>query len=277
MAFLTKMTMGRHIFSLGIPLKLLLPGFFLMAAPGIFAQAFDPKILEGRVYSSDGDVAAVHVLNTTTQKASITDIDGYFSIAVHLNDTLVFSAVQYQKKTLVVSVEVMESKFISVALEAANIVLDEVVVTPYNLTGELGRDMGRLNVGTPITATSIGLPNVYVKLPTQAERKLFEATSGMGFIPLNPIINGISGRTKQLKELVAVEKKYARTERVRQFYADSLWIKELKIPENRLHDFLYFCEVDPAFTTVVDTADKLKIWNYLSLRSTEYRKNNGLE
>src|SRR5690606_36809163 len=123
---------------------------------------------------------ATHVLNTTTNKASITDVEGYFSIAVHLNDTLVFSAVQYQKKILVVSASILESKFISVALEEANIVLDEVVVTPYNLTGELGRDMGRLNVETSVTPASLGLPNAYVKVPTQAERRLFEATSGRG-------------------------------------------------------------------------------------------------
>lgn len=267
--------MERHMNFLGIPAKLFLAVFFLIG-PWISAQTFDPKTLEGKVHSHDGDVAATHVLNTTTKKASITDIDGRFSIQVHLNDTLVFSAVQYQTKTLVVSVEIMESKFISVALEAANIVLDEVVVTPYNLTGELGRDMGRLNVAPSVTPVSLGLPNAYVKMPTMAERRLFEATSGSGFIPLNPIINGISGRTKQLKEFVAVEKKYARTERVRQFYADSLWINELKIPGNKLDDFLYFCEVDPAFTAVVDTADKLKIWNYLNLKSAEYRKNNGL-
>src|SRR5690606_37217918 len=176
-------------------------------------------------------------------------------------------AVQYQRKTVVITTGIMESKFISVALEEGNIALDEVVVTPYNLTGELGRDMKRLDVATPVTAAGLGLPNAYVKVPTQAERKLFEATSGGGFIPLNPILNGISGRTKRLKELVAVEKKYARTERVKQFYPDSLWIKELKIPANKVDDFLYFCEVDPAFITVVDSADKLKIWDYFRHKS----------
>lgn len=249
--------------------------FFLMGVR-LSAQTFDPKMLEGRVYSSDGDVAATHVLNTTTKKASITDVDGRFSIAVHLNDTLVFSAVQYKRKTLVVSADIMESKFISVTLEDTNIVLNEVVVTPYNLTGELGRDMERLDVAPAVTAAGLGLPNAYVKIPTQAERRLFEATSGSGLIPLNPIINAITGRTKKLKELVAVEKQYARTERVKQFYPDSLWVKELGIPENKIDDFLYFCEVDSAFTTVVDTADKLKIWDYFKLKSNAYWKDNGI-
>jgi hypothetical protein len=235
------------------------------------------------VYSSDGDVAATHVLNTTTKKASITDINGYFSILVHLNDTLVFSAVQYQKKTLVVSASILESKFISVALEAANIVLDEVVVTPYNLTGELGRDMGRLNVAPAITASGMGLPNANVKPLMQSERLLREASMGplslgtFTSIPFNPIINAISGRTKMLKKRVARDINYNKSQQLRTQFADSIFVRQLKIPVNRIDDFLYFCEVDPDFNNIMDSADVLKVWDFILRKSAVYRKNNGLE
>ena len=38
------------------------------------------------------------VSNITRNKGTITDIKGYFEISVRLNDTLVFSAVQYKRK-----------------------------------------------------------------------------------------------------------------------------------------------------------------------------------
>lgn len=267
---------------MGIPLyfsrvfMILLLGGFLLMAPRAVGQTFGQKMLEGKVHSSDGDVAATHVLNTTSKKAAITNIDGLFSIAVHLNDTLVFSAVQYQKKMVVVTSGIWHSKFISVGLEEANFTLDEVVVTPYNLTGELGRDMKRLNVPPPITAASLGLPNAFVRIPTQSERKLFAATANP-IMSLDPLINAITGRTKMLKQRVAQERKYARTERVKQFYPDSVLIRELKIPQSRLNDFLNFCEIDSDFAAVIDTHDKLKIWDYFSLKSVVYRENNGLE
>lgn len=262
------------------PIGLFLTGFFLMGSP-ISAQTFEPKILEGKVHSDDGDVAATHVLNTTTKKAVITDIEGRFSIVVHLYDTLVFSAVQYKKKTLVVSAEVMQGDFISVALEAGNIALDEVVVTPYNLTGELGRDMERLDVAPGITASGLGLPNANVKPLMQSERLLREASMGplslgtFTSIPFNPIINAISGRTKMLKERVARDRNYRRTEQLERQFSDSVFVTQLRVPFDRIDDFLYFCEVDADFKAIVDGGDLLKLWDFLLRKSAAYRENNG--
>lgn len=241
-----------------------------------YGQRLGEKTIEGKVYSKDGDVAATHVLNTTTKKATITNTDGFFTIVVHLNDTLVFSAVQYKRKDIVISSAILESSFLSIPLEESNIALDEVIVMPYNLSGDLSRDMGNMTTAAVVTSSTLGLPNAYVKIPTKAERQLFEATSGGGFIPLFPIINGISGRTKQLKELVASQKKYARTERVKSFYQDSVYVKALNIPQEKLNDFFYFCEIDPVFSMLVETGDQLKLWDYLKVKSLHYLENNGL-
>ena len=243
----------------------------------VFSQTGETKNLEGRVTSRDGDVAATHVLNISTQKASITDINGFFSIPVHVNDTLVFSAVQFKKKQIVIIPAIFGSTNIEVPLDEALEELDEVVVTPYNLSGNISKDLKILNTEPVVTASTLGLPNAYVKVPTKAERELYEATSGSIGIPLNPILNGISGRTKMLKKRVARDNLYSRTGRVREFYADSLYQTELKIPKDRTDDFFYFCEVDSAFQTVVDSHDLIRIWEYLERRSLVYRKNNDLD
>jgi hypothetical protein len=126
-------------------------------------------------------------------------------------------------------------------------------------------------------ASTLGLPNAYVKPKSLAERRLFEAVTGGGIVPLNPVINAITGRTKYLKKVLATEQKYARTQRVRAFYPDSLFVSEFRIPINKIPDFMYFCEVDGAFSSVVDSQDKLKIWEFLKEKSVEYRANNELE
>nr|WP_281503892.1 carboxypeptidase-like regulatory domain-containing protein [Arenibacter sp. F26102] len=239
------------------------------------AQDFS-KTLEGKVYSEDGDVAATHVLNTTTKKAAITDINGFFSIAVRLNDTLVFSAVQYKRKEIVVNASILDSKFLSIPLEESNIALDEVIVMPYNLTGELGRDMRNMDVEPVISASSLGLPNAYVKISTQAERSLYAATAN----PLNsidPLINAISGRTKMLKKRVARDIKYNNSQQLRTEFADSLFVLQLKIPMEKIDDFLYYCEVDANFNAIVSSQDLFAIWDFIKQKSLAYRKNNGME
>jgi len=256
--------------------NLLLLGFLLIST-SLGAQSLFSKKIEGRVYSKDGDVAATTVQNISTKRATITDIDGFFQIGANLNDTLIFSAVQFKRKEVVVTKEVLQSRFLNVPLEDALTQLDEVVVTPYNLSGDITKDINVIKTEPVVTASTLGLPNAYVLPITKAERELFESSTGGGIIPLNPILNGISGRTKMLKKRVARNKLYSRTERVKAFYTDSLFRKDLRIPEEKIDDLLYFCEVDTAFQTIVDTKDKIKIWEFIRKKSIVYRENNDLD
>lgn len=228
--------------------------------------------LEGRVYSAEGDVSATHVLNLSSLRASITDANGFFSIAAQLHDTVVFSAVQFKRKEIVVTLAMLESKSLSIPLEEALTQLDEVVVRPF-LSGDMGRDMRKMGTGPVVAASTLGLPNAYVKPLTKTERELFAATANP-FMSFDPLINAITGRTKMLKHRLAFERTAARTERVRQMFVDSLFRTDLKIPEAKIDDFMYFCEVDPVFQSTVDSRDRLKIWEYMRGRSEEYLENN---
>lgn len=241
-----------------------------------WAQTGEYTKLEGSVYSDDGDVASTHVLNLTSNRATITDENGYFSIPVRLLDTLEFSAIQYKKKIIVVTMAIYESKLISVGLEEALTELDEVTVTPYNLSGNLLRDLPTLDLDPVVTASTLGLPNAYVKIPTKAERELQAATANP-IMSMDALLNGISGRTKMLKNRVERNNLYNRTERVRDFYADSVYVKQLSIPLDKIDDFLYYCEVDPRFQEVVDTHSELDIWEYLRKKSLLYREYNALD
>lgn len=231
----------------------------------------------GKVYHKNRSVPDVHVMNISSQKATITNALGFFSIPAAVGDTILFTAVQLQHKTIIVSTSILESKNINVYMDDFVNILDEVVLTPYNLSGELGRDMQNLGPEQVFVASTLGLPNAYVTPPTMAERKLYEATTGGGIVPLNPIINAITGRTKYLKSVRDLERKYARTGRVRAFYPDSLYVSELQIPKSKIPDFMYYCEVDSTFNDIVDTRDKLRIWEFLKIKSKAYRKNNTMK
>lgn len=267
--------------------------FLLLLFFGIFLNAQDYSTkLEGGVYSKDGDVAATHVSNITSGRGTITDVKGYFTISVRLNDTLVFSAVQYKRKEVVINLKILEGELLSVLLEASLTQLDEVVVTPYNLTGDLNRDAKRLKIEPVVTASTLDLPNAYVKVITQNERKLAEADSGrfivfgnykldstfnpMVMINLNKILNRITGRTQKLKKYVAIDKEIALLNKVKRFYHDSIYEYELKIPKENINDFMNFCEVDSVYNEVVESNDILRLWEFLERNSLDYRQNNKL-
>lgn len=261
---------------------ILLGGFFLMCSQ-LGAQNLFSRDLTGRVISEGKGVADVHVLNSTAGKGTISDENGDFSIPAGISDTLLFTAVQFKRKILVVSHDMLESKGIRVPLDEFVNELDEVVVRPYDLSGDLARDMENMKTGQVVSSTSLGLPNSHVKPLIQSERLLREASFGpfsigtLTSIPFNPLINAISGRTKMLKKRVARDKKYLRSERVRGYFTDSLYVAQLKIPRERIPDFIYFCEVDDSFDSLVRTDDRMAIWAFFIDKSTVYRKNNSLE
>lgn len=262
---------------------------FLLLGVSASSQQFTD--LDGRVSSIDGDVAGTHVINLSTQRATITDNNGFFTIPVRLNDTLLFTAVQFKRKEIVVGLSVLESKLLIVPLADMLTELDEVIVMPYNLSGELDRDLGNKNLEPVVTASTLGLPNAYVTVKTQNERKLFEADNGkfimvefdsmfympMVMINLNKILNRLSGRTQKLKRLIAVDEKIALLERVRSFFPDSIYVKELEIPVDMVTEFLYFCEADSLFENTVATNDPLRMWELLKVKSVSYRNGNNLD
>ena len=192
-------------------------------------------------------------------------------------DTLLISGIRYQRKTLLISRKMMESVMLEIPMQPFVNELDEVVLWPYNLSGNLDQDLSNVPVEEPVTAHSLGLPNANARIRTQTERKLFEATSGSGLIPLNPILNALSGRTKMLKKRLARDRAYQQTLEVRALYPDSLFTGELGIPQVRIPDFMYFCEADPAFSNLANTGDRLRMWEFLKDKSGAYRRNNKIE
>ncbi|TKD59240.1 hypothetical protein FBT53_13540 [Flavobacterium sp. ASW18X] len=262
--------------------KLLKTSVFTLLVMWVTTVTAQEKTLNGRVIAEQEDVTGVTIQNLRSQKATITDFDGNFSIAVKEDDTLVFSSVQLKRKVVSVNKLLMNTSYVTVPMEPFVNELREVVVRPFGLSGDLSKDVGTLNTKV-VDKYSLGLPNADVKIPTQSERKLQEASKGTYSLknPLRvgvlPLINAITGRTKMLKKRVATDNNYARTERVKNFYVDSIFLIEFKIPVNKVDDFMYFCEVDPEFQQLVARKDQLKLWAYMQRRSAIYRENNGIQ
>lgn len=235
----------------------------------LHAQDF-ARVLEGRIQSPNGEVADVYVVNTNTKKSTITDKEGYFSIQVSLRDTLVFSAVQFKRKKLEVNYEVLTTKFLSVSMEEAVTQLDEVVLMPYGLIGDLSKDAKPQGV---VTASTLGLPNAYVVPKTQSERMLYTAKTwdfkGTS-ICMDPAINWLSGRTLMLRKRVARDYQQKSMEQLERFYSDSLLVSTLRIPIAKINDFLFFCEVDPGFKDLMELDDKLQMLEFFKMKEGQY-------
>lgn len=231
-----------------------------------YAQTID---LHGKVLTSL-DVENIHVVNKTSKKYAITNELGEFNIAVKRYDTLVVSSIQHKLESFVVDDTMIEQKTIVVALEPSVNSLDEVVVGKV-LSGDMLMDIQNVE-GTPVTAKSLGIPSYQGKPKTQAQRLLKEATSGGGIIPLNPIINAITGRTKKLKLYVELEKKEILMYRIKSRLEDDLF-GSYTLDEDHIMDYFYFVSEDENFLERCNDKNDIFILEFLVEKLQEYKQN----
>lgn len=234
--------------------------------------------INGKVIVNDDEVEGIHVINKTANKFTITKDDGNFTIPAQLHDTIIFSAIKYKPKEVIVTAEIMKTKILSVYLSELVNVLNEVIVGKV-LTGDLLLDIGNSDVKRDINFYDLGIPGYKGKPLTISENKLNEAGEFrpsmlfgllMGSVPLNPIINGLSGRTKMLKNHVKLERLNACLESIKADFSKTLFANH-ELDEAYRGEFFYFCLEDEAFPLLCEIKNDIKTYLFLEEKLKIYK------
>ncbi|MGB5819570.1 MAG: hypothetical protein WBG90_08800 [Saonia sp.] len=235
-------------------------------------------------------------MNLNSKKSTITDSLGLFTIEAKLKDSIRFTAVQYLTKEMIITETVFNKNSITVNLVENVINLNEVTVTPYNLTGRIDLDMERLGIKPVVTSSSLGLPNADVEVMTQSERLLLEADRGkyarfmtpeeknkatpivlrylsIGIIiNTHKIMNRASGRTKLLEEMVAHDEYIAMEKEIIANFSKKTMSENFNIPETKIDGFLTHCLSQTDFLELSNAGNWIEIWEYLQVKSIEFKK-----
>ena len=112
--------------------------------------------------SSKSILQNVHVLNLSKVFGTITDGEGIFEINASVNDTLYFSYIGYKPLKIVVTNDLIkyEGNDLTFNLTELALALEEVVITPYRLTGYLDIDVKNAPINSSPRYRIIGLPNL---------------------------------------------------------------------------------------------------------------------
>ena len=95
-----------------------------------FSQDDDRRPLMGSVIYMNVAVPNENVINSTSEKATITNDQGNFKINVKVGDQLVFTAVNYNIKVVTITEEILANNRLVVEVKEKVTELDEVVITP---------------------------------------------------------------------------------------------------------------------------------------------------
>lgn len=241
--------------------------FFILVASKAFAQEAIPVKLKGKVIADMSDLEGIYVINLKTEKAAITEKEGYFSISAVAGDTLLFSAMQFKGVRVILTPKMLENQLLFVKMNPIMNQLKEVIVR---------RGFDNIN------AVSLGIIPKGQKTYTIAERKLYTATdlnasaslSGMagGSISADPLLNFISGRTRMLKKQLEVEKKESYLKQLENLFDVDHFVTKLKIPSEYVKGFEYFAVENIKFTKILDTKNKTTIEFLLGELATKYNE-----
>ncbi|MCF7567246.1 carboxypeptidase-like regulatory domain-containing protein [Sabulilitoribacter arenilitoris] len=233
----------------------------------------------GKVESSVS-VENIHVINKTAQAFATTNKKGEFKITVKLNDTLIFSSIQHIPKKIIVGEKLVLNQAVTIKLEEQINELDEVLVGKI-LTGDLLSDVENADDDAPINFYDVGISGYTGKIATQSERRLHEAGEfkpkmllGLlgGGLPLDPILNGISGRTKQLKERVRLEANDELLQKIKTSLSKDFF-SVYELDESLRVDFFYFCQEDENFTNTCTNKSDIEIVEFLKEKLVAYKNN----
>jgi len=232
-------------------------------------QAQQPirKNLRGKVNAYANSLQGIYVINTATEKAAVTEENGYFSIPVTAGDTLMFSSIYFKGIQLGITEKDIEQDFFQVQLKPLMQQLDEVQVFQYK----------------NINAVALGIIPKGQKSYTPAERKLKAATGYDARIGLNtsmsidPLLNMFSGRSAMLRKEVEVERKEFMMDKIDNFFEKDYFIQKLKIPEDYIRGFYFYIVENKRFTDAMNSKNRAMATFVLGELAVKYIEMNNLE
>ena len=237
--------------------------FLLFSFFTIVGFSQSEKIIAGKILVKNATPSGVHIINLVNEKEVISNEKGEFKILAKVDDLLVFSslALDYQRK--IIETEDYNTGFFTMEMTAKINQLDEVEVIQYN----------------KINAVDLGILSKKPKAYTPAERRLenagvFRPTDILlipfGGMPIEPLLNAISGRTKQLKKELQIERKEFAILKIGDLFPDEYFVVQLKIPKDYVKAFQYYCVEKKDFISVLKSKNKTLIAFKMSELAVEY-------
>ncbi|HIB48854.1 MAG TPA: hypothetical protein EYN07_00855 [Flavobacteriaceae bacterium] len=271
-------------------MKLLLTSCLLLLTFVSFSQTIERTLVEGTIFVPAGDSAdQVSVYNVSSQKGTVTDAEGNFTLAVAANDRVLISALQFQSFTVVVDEGVVAAKQMRIYMNPAINQLEEVVVRPYDLSGNINVDVNRVDVyASPNWDLS------YETLEYEYEFTEDRQTSikgnvaedalnngglknGFNFISvLGVIANAIVGKKK--KDPYVETPNYSTIVRAlqqrfsAQYYADTFGI-----PIEKVDNFIYFAQENAVTPEMLKEENEIELLATLFQQSEVYKERIKVE
>ncbi len=268
-----------------LPLLLLIP---------LNLSAQDRSItLLGKVTSDSLAIENVHIINKSSKEGAISDHNGEFKITVKLNDTLVFSAIQFYMLEVKVIKQIVDEKYLRVELLQKINTLNEVVLKTHDLSGNLILDASNMkDTVQKANPVALNFDGIYIAPSSIVAKKLNsnylpDVTDpmapiggdilGLALFVFEPLIKEVSKIGKTKRDIKKKEREYQKEaitspDKIRTELGDTFFINDLNISTDQIDAFILHCSSKGLIDLFLKNK-KLEMINILIKESQIYKNN----
>ncbi len=235
-------------------------------------------MISGKISAPIGDdVEGVVIYNRNTNKGTITTKDGAFKINAGINDKIEIVAMQYQHFLVLIDKGVVDSKRLNVFLNETINQLEEVIVTPYDLLGNVTVDVKKIGFSesgitkvSEQTSTKINDTDYDFRPDalSTVENKVFledRMINGLNFVNLFKLVYDNKNKTKKKKNNADIDVK------IRNMYNDDFFKNHLALEMHQINDFIFFAEDNGLSNLYFERGKELDLLQFLVFQSKLYR------
>ncbi len=229
-------------------------------------MGYAQQTLKGLIVADSLDNYQVNIVNINNKQGTTNLKSGEFVIPAQVNDSIVFSSVKHDFAYHIVK----DSDFnhpIKIKLSVAINELEEVVLSQYDLTGDIAKDANEVEEKYIDQAQRFGFAKPRRLTPVQREVYAVQ-TSG----PLAVLMMHLNGQMASLKRRIKFAENQQNQRLVLPYITDSLLLNFFKLELDYKDDFAYYCAEDPELLSLVRQKDRLRIMEAIKAKVAPYRK-----
>ncbi|TXE09346.1 carboxypeptidase-like regulatory domain-containing protein [Gelidibacter salicanalis] len=253
----------------------------------VTAQTIKRVEISGKIVVENSDLENITIYNSSSKKGTLTDESGMFTINVALNDIIEVRALLFQDFTVTIDDNIIKTRSMTVFLVEKVNKLDEIIILPYDLTGNLLVDIESVKTFNPdLDAIYFGLANMNdYEFPDDYKSKVVNiAMPGTG----NNIQYGfdVIGIVELfLRPIFKTKKKDTREEALNEMsyddftelYSTKFLVENFNIPEPKVEEFIKYVEEEGLDYSLLNSGKEFQFLEFISQKSKEFLAKNDTE
>lgn len=248
------------------------------------AQTGDRILISGTIEVPLGDdPQGIRIFNINSNRFTVTDSLGKFNIAVAFKDSLRVSSLQFQEFTVIVDQGIINTKALNIFVSESVSRLPEVVVTPYDLSGNINVDLNRLKIADlPANLTAADLQNMDLEADTGPDLRSPPHNTALAMSKTR-LVNGLDFVNIFKEFLIAKKREDIKSpfsksvnpeidDYIRKIYEDDFFRENLNIEKEYIRDFIFYANDNGLSEQMLQGGNELDLIDFLVEQSKKYKK-----